>query len=144
MWQLYYDTTHIIIGEFYTKEQVQRWAPDDKNMDEWKERVREKNPFVAVEDGNIIGFAELESDGQINYFYVHHKWQGKGVGSALYNSIEGEATRQGIPFLYADVSKPAKGFFLRQGFEIVEEKNNIVCGAPAPNFTMKKRLPGDR
>lgn len=29
IWQLYHDTTHIINGEVYTKEQVERWAPHD-------------------------------------------------------------------------------------------------------------------
>jgi hypothetical protein len=38
------------------------------------------------------------------------------------------------------VSVPAKGFFLKQGFEVLEEQNNIVCGAPAPNFKMQKKL----
>ncbi len=141
LWQLYHDTTHIINGEVYTKEQVERWAPHDKDMNEWKERIKKKNPFVAVENGEIVGFAELEPDGHIDYFYVHHKWQGKGVGSMLYNTIEEVAISQKMPHLYAEVSVPAKEFFLKQGFEILEEKNNIICGAPAPNFMMKKKLP---
>ncbi len=32
LWQLYYNTTHIINGKDYTKEQVERWAPYDKNI----------------------------------------------------------------------------------------------------------------
>ena len=140
LWQLYHDTTHIVNGKIYTKEQVERWAPHVKDMNEWKERIKKKNPFVAVENGEIVGFAELEPDGHIDYFYVHHKWQGKGVGSILYNILEEVAISQKLPHLYADVSLPAKGFFLKQGFEVLEEKNNIICGAPAPNFMMKKKL----
>lgn len=141
LWQLYHDTTHIINGEVYSKEQVERWAPHDKNMDEWKERIKKKNPFVAVEDGKIVGFAELESNGHIDYFYSHHEWQGKGVGRMLYSAIETEAIRQKMSRLYADVSVVAKGFFLKQGFEVLKEQNNIICGAPAPNFKMEKKLP---
>lgn len=141
LWQLYYDTTHIIIGKVYTKEQVDRWAPHNKDMDEWKERLKKKNPFVVVENDTIIGFAELEPDGHIDYFYVHHNWQGMGVGSMLYNTIEEEAINKKTPHLYAEVSVPAKEFFLKQGFKILEEKNKIICGAPAPNFIMKKKLP---
>lgn len=138
IWQLYYDTTHNIIGKVYTKEQVERWAPHNKDMDEWKERLKNKNPFVVVEDDTIIGFAELEPDGHIDYFYVHYKWQRKGVGSMLYNAIEEEAINQKIPHLFAEVNVSAKEFFLKQGFEVLEEKNNIICGAPALNFMMKK------
>ncbi|MBU1110708.1 GNAT family N-acetyltransferase [Patescibacteria group bacterium] len=141
LWQLYHDTTHIINGEVYSKEQVERWAPHDKNMDEWKERIKKKNPFVAVEDSKIVGFAELEADGHIDYFYAHHQWQGKGVGSMLYSAIEKEAISQKIPHLYADVSVLAKEFFLKQGFKVLVEQNNIICGAPAPNFKMEKKLP---
>lgn len=141
LWQLYHDTTHLITGEVYTKEQVNRWAPHDKNMNEWKERIKKKNPFVAVQDGKILGFAELEADGHIDYFYAHHQWQGKGVGGMLYTAIEKEAISQKIPRLYADVSVLAKGFFLKQGFKVLVEQNNIICGAPAPNFKMEKKLP---
>jgi putative acetyltransferase len=140
LWNLCRDTTRIITGEVYTKEQIDRWAPHDKNMDEWKERIEKRNPFVAIQDGKIVGFAELEADGHIDYSYAHHQWQGKGVGSALYSAIENEAISKKMSRLYAEVSVPAKEFFLRQGFEVVEEQNNIVCGAPAPNFRMEKKL----
>lgn len=140
LWQLYHDTTHFINGKYYTKEQVERWAPPDKDMTEWKERLKQKNPFVVVENDAILGFAELEPNGHIDYFYTHHKWQGKGVGSALYQAVEEEAFRQNLPCLYAEVSIPAKEFFLKKGFKVVEEKNKIVCGTPAKNFMMKKEL----
>lgn len=109
-------------------------------MEEWKERIENKKPFIAIENNKIVGFAELEDDGHIDYFYSHHEWQGKGVGSALYNVIEKEALLRKIPHLYAEVSLSAKDFFLRKGFKILEEKNAIICGAPAPNFIMKKEL----
>jgi len=140
LWQLYHDTTHIIIGKEYTEKQVKRWAPDDRDMDEWKERIKKKRPFVVVENDIILWFAELEFDGHIDYFYAHHKWQWKGVGSMLYHIIEKEAIKQGISYLYAEVSIPAKKFFLKKWFIVLAEKNNIVCGAPAPNFMMKKEL----
>lgn len=140
LWKLYYDTTHIINGKYYTKDQVERWAPHDKDMSEWRKRIEIKNPFVVVEDGAILGFAELESNGHIDYFYTHHKWQGKGVGNMLYQALEEETIRQNMPYLYAEVSVPAKEFFLKKGFEILEEKNNIICGAQAKNFMMKKEL----
>jgi GNAT superfamily N-acetyltransferase len=143
LWHLYYHTTHRIVSQFYTKEQVERWAPRDKDMDAWKARIEEKNPFIAVDNRVIIGFAELDPDGHVDNFYTHHQWQGKGVGSALYARVETEAIRQKLPFLYAEVSLPAKEFFLKQGFEILKEQHNIVCGSPAPNFIMKKMLPAE-
>jgi putative acetyltransferase len=109
-------------------------------MNEWKARIKEKNPFVATENGVIVGYAELEANGHIDHFYTHHLWQGKGAGSLLYTAVEQEAVNRKIPELYAEVSLAAKDFFLKKGFEIIEERNKIICGVPAPNFVMKKEL----
>jgi GNAT superfamily N-acetyltransferase len=140
LWRLYHDTTHLINGRDYTAEQVERWAPAEIDMGKWVERVRARNPFVAEEDGAILGFAELESDGHIDYFYCHHRWQRKGVGKALFRTLEDEAIRLGIRSLRAEVSVTAREFFASMGFEIVEEQEKIVCGAPARRFLMQKRI----
>jgi GNAT superfamily N-acetyltransferase len=140
LWQLYHGTTHEIIGQYYTPDQIARWAPSQMDVVKWKDRIESRNPFVAERDGAILGFAELEPDGHIDYFYCHHQWQRKGVGTALYRALETEARRQGVTVLYAEVSVPARPFFLSMGFEIVEEQVNLVCGAPAKRFVMRKRL----
>lgn len=140
LWQIYFDTTHIINGRLYTKAQTERWAPKNQNMNEWQKRIEQRNPFVALQNNEIIGFAELEPNGHIDYFYAHHLWQGKGVGTMLYKAIETEAIYQKMPKLFAEVSLLAKEFFLKHGFVLLEEKNTIICGAPAPNFIMQKKL----
>ena len=33
---------------------MERWAPHDKNMGEWKKRIEAKNPFVVVENDTIL------------------------------------------------------------------------------------------
>ena len=91
LWQLYHDTTHIINGKDYTPEQCERWAPAVVDMSKWKERIRASNPFVAEENGKILGFAELERDGHIDYFYCDHEHQRRGIGSRLFKAIEDES-----------------------------------------------------
>jgi putative acetyltransferase len=140
LWRLYRDTTREIIGRFYTPAQIDRWAPLDKDMAEWTERIRDRDPFVAEEQGALVGFAELELDGHIDYFYCHHQWQRQGVGRALYRALEDEARRLGVSRLYAEVSVPAKPFFVSMGFRIVEEQSNRVCDAPAKRYLMAKTL----
>jgi putative acetyltransferase len=58
----------------------------------------------------------------------------------LYEAVEEEARRLELSRLHAAVSITAKAFFLRMGFEVVKEQQNIVCGAMAPNFIMEKAL----
>ena len=131
---------HIINGKDYTAEQCERWAPAVADMPGWKERIRVRNPFIAESDGKILGFAELEDDGHIDYFYCDHEHQRRGIGSRLYETIEKEARRLGILCLHATVSLNAKAFFLRLGFKVVREQRNIICDAIAPTFIMEKTM----
>lgn len=140
LWRLYYDTTHLVNGKDYTSEQCERWAPANVDMAKWCERIRARNPFVAEENGQILGFAELEPDGHIDFFYCHHEHLRRGIGKMLYRALEEEARRLKIPCLHAAVSISAKGFFLRMGFHVEKEQRNIVCGTVAPNFIMRKEM----
>ena len=140
LWQLYHNTTHIINGKDYTPEQCERWAPAEVDMAKWRERIRARNPFVVEDNGQILGFAELEPDGGIDYFYCHHEHLRRGVGRMLYQAIEAEARLLKFPCLHAAVSMTAKTFFLRMGFQVVKEQRNFVCGAVAPNSIMRKEL----
>ena len=139
IWQVYRDTTRNINARDYTPEQVHRWAPDLPEPG-WNERLARTNPFVAEQDGEIVGFVELEANGHIDYFYCHHQWQRQGIGKKLYQTVEGEASRMRLALLFAEVSVTARKFFESMGFAIKVETNNVVCGAVAKQFRMEKRL----
>ena len=79
-------------------------------MDEWRERLAEKNPFVALVDENIAGMAEMDADGFVDYFYVHPAFQRRGVGSRLMEELVDEARQMHLSVLKADVSLTAKVF----------------------------------
>ena len=138
IWQVYFAATRASVARDYHAELIERWAPVNQDMDAWADRLGEKNPFVAVVERRIVGMAEIEGDGFIDYFYVHPDWQGRGVGKALLTRLETEAEKLGVKRIYADVSVTAKEFFLARGFRIVEAKENVILGHPAPNFRMGK------
>ena len=140
IWEVYFQATHRSIGRDYHPDLLERWAPRDKDMNEWAERLAQKNPFVAIVGGRIVGMAEIEVDGFIDYFYVHPDWQGRGIGKALLATLEGEAGKDEADVIAADVSVTAKEFFLAQGFTVTEAKSNVILGHPAPNFRMEKKL----
>ena len=124
----------------YTQQQVEHWVSMHAEAAAWQERVRARNPFVAEVAGAVVGFAELEPDGHIDYFYCHHQWQGKDVGTELLAAIKDEAARLGLEVLRAEVSVTARPFFARRGCRVVQEQSNIVCGTPATRYVMRKRL----
>src|SRR5690606_12194404 len=141
LWKIYYDTTHIVNGRDYTREQCERWAPSSPDLTAWGDSLRRSATFVAVDDaGEIIGFAQIGGGGEIGLFYCRHDRLGQGVGKSLYAAIENEARVRGFKEITADVSVTAKGFFLSRGFEVVREQRKIICGAVAPNSVMRKSL----
>jgi len=137
---VYFAATRESIARDYHAELIERWAPHDHDMDQWIDRLAQKNPFVAVVNKEIAGTAEIDTDGFIDYFYVHPRCQGRGIGKALLATLESEAAKLGVSTIFADVSVTAKSFFLSRGFSIVEAKSNIILGHPAPNFRMQKIL----
>ena len=140
VWKVYFAATHESNARDYHADLIDRWAPLDQDTGQWADRLAQKNPFVAVVDEEIVGMAEIEPDGFIDYFYVHPRWQDRGIGKALLASLESEAAKLGVNVISADVSITAKAFFLSRGFRIIEAKANIILGHPAPNFRMQKTL----
>lgn len=140
IWILYFDTTHQVVAQDYTTEQVDRWAPANADLKAWTQKLARTKPLVAIIEDQIVGFAELRDDEHIDTFYCHHQWQRQGVGTALLKVVEAEARREGMQSLYAEVSTTAVAFFLAKGFEVTEERNNRVCGTPAKQYMMRKKL----
>lgn len=140
IWSIYFRATHESNASDYHKDLLNRWAPPDMDMTEWATRLREKNPFVALLDDQIVGFAELDESGFLDYFYVSPDFQRQGIGSALMSAVVSEALTVEIHAITADVSITARSFFAAHGFEVVESRNNIILGHPAPNFAMVRHL----
>ncbi|WP_193210934.1 GNAT family N-acetyltransferase [Luteolibacter marinus] len=140
IWDVYATTTRESNGRDYHPDLIERWAPRNKDRNVWQSRIREKNPFVAVVGEAIVGMAEIDRSGAIDYFYVLPRLQGCGVGSALMAAVQEEARRTGVSTLVADVSVTAKGFFEAMGFTVTETRENVILGHPAPNFAMTKAL----
>ena len=140
MWKVYFEATHESNARDYDADLINRWAPHDQDMSQWADRLARKNPFVAVVDEEIVGMAEIEPNGFIDYFYVHPRWQDKGIGKALLATLESEAAKLGVNVISANVSITAKPFFLSRGFRVTEAQSNVILGHPAPNFRMQKTL----
>ncbi|MEH1830183.1 MAG: GNAT family N-acetyltransferase [Nostoc sp.] len=102
--KLFYDTIHEINICDYTQEQVNTWAPENTDYEVWHKRLQAKLPYIADNNGEIVGFVELDSDGHIDCFYCHSKYQRKGIGSKLLSHIEDTAKFQEIKRLCTEAS----------------------------------------
>ena len=106
------------------------------DYDHWPERLNQKRPAVAVDlyQRTVIGFAEPESDGHIDCFYVHPDYQRKGIGRALMQAIDRKAGRAGLHRLFAGVSITSKPFFLQTGFTVVRPNRAARGGMFLKNY----------
>jgi GNAT superfamily N-acetyltransferase len=139
--EIFYNTIHTINAKDYTEEQLNAWAPASSlEPTSWKNKWSKVAPFVALIDQKIVGFAQLESNGHIDCFYVHHDFQGCGVGQAIMTKIEQEANDQHCNRIFAEVSITAKPFFEGKGFYTVKQQKVRLRGVEFINFLMQKNL----
>jgi putative acetyltransferase len=139
--KIYYNTIHEICSKDYTKEQIEKWAPKSSlEIEGWIKKWKTIPPYVAVIDNKRVGFVEFESNGHIDCFYVHHQFQGKGIGGFLLQKIEMKARENSINKIYAEISISAKPFFIAKGFQVEKEQVVNYNGVNFINYRMSKLL----
>jgi putative acetyltransferase len=105
------------------------------------QRAQSINPFVAELNGEIVGYADLQSNGYIDHFFVSGFRPRSGIGTILMKHLISEAKALELTELTSDVSRTAQPFFKKFGFSIVEQRNPEVRGIIVPNALMHLRLP---
>ena len=135
---IYYYTIHNINVQDYSEEQVNAWAPSSSlELTGWKKKWETITPLVALIDNKIAGFTEFEPSGHIDCFYVHHEYQGVGIGSSLMNEIFKKANDLNLKRVFAEVSITAKPFFEAKGFKVIKQQDVDIRGVKLTNFIME-------
>jgi putative acetyltransferase len=140
LFSVYFTAIHLVACRDYTTEQVEAWAPRDLDVALWQKKIREIKPFVAVLDGELAGYADVQVNGYIDHFFVSGHHPRRGIGSALMTRIIEEARLLRIAVLTSAVSRTAQPFFARFGFSIVEQRHPQVRGVVVPNALMSRHL----
>ena len=136
--QIFFNTIRNVNIKDYSALQVQAWAPDDYDQCEWSKTISSVNPFVAVLDNEIVGYADIQDDGYINHFFCHWMYQGKGIGKALMKELFANGEKKGIHRLYSHTSITAKPFFEYFGFKEVKKQQVTIRGEVLTNYVMEK------
>lgn len=129
---------HEIAINDYTPEQINAWAPRSFDPDLWAKRMRGISPFVVEMEGETVAYADLQSSGYIDHFFVSRPVARQGVGRALMSYILDVAVAKRIDALSSDVSRTAQPFFRKFGFVVVEQRSPEIRGIVVPNAFMKK------
>ncbi|WP_022929988.1 GNAT family N-acetyltransferase [Patulibacter americanus] len=126
----------------YTPAQIAAWLGSDRDAATWDAQRRAVATRVAVLDGRIAGFADLDPHGHVDMLFVHPDRGGRGVASALLHDIVRAADDAGLAELTVEASVTARPVFERHGFVLLEEQSVPRGGERLTNFRMRRPLPG--
>ena len=132
--RLFYDTVHNVNAKDYTEEQLDVWAAGKADIETWNRSLLEHYTLVALENGIIVGFGDIDKSGCLDRLYVHKDYQGKGVASAICNKLEQRV--QGKIFTHASIT--ARPFFENRGYKVIKEQQVERQGIFLRNFVMEK------
>lgn len=132
--ELFYETVHSVNAKDYNKKQLDVWAPLSIDKKKWHDSFIKHITLVALIDDNIVGFIDATLDGYIDRLYVHKNYQNQKIATMLCDEIEKNIKND----LTTYASITAKPFFLKRGFEVVEECKVIRNGITLTNYKMIK------
>ncbi|MCI9082584.1 MAG: GNAT family N-acetyltransferase [Lachnospiraceae bacterium] len=132
--ELFYNTIHTVNANDYTKEQLNVWATGQIDLEEWNQSLQEHFSVVAVDNGTILGFGDIDKTGYLDRLFVHADYQGKGIATAICNQLE--QAMEGNTVTHASIT--ARPFFEKRGYKVVKEQKIERQGIFLTNFLMKK------
>ena len=105
-------------------------------MQAWAKSFRAHRTIIAVVNGEIVGFGDMDETGYLDRLYVHKDYQGQGIASAICDELERFAA--GKTFT-THASITAKLFFQHRGYHVVRKQEVIRRGVALMNFVMEKQ-----
>lgn len=132
--ELFYNTVHTVNAKDYTEEQLNAWATGQVDLEKWDQSFQEHYSIVAVENGIIVGFGDIDKTGYLDRLFVHASYQGRGIATAICNRLEQAVT--GIVITHASIT--AKPFFEKRGYKVIKEQKVERQGRFLTNYVMEK------
>lgn len=132
--ELFYNTVHTINAKDYTKEQLDAWASGQVDLEKWDQSFQEHFTVVAVENGFIVGFGDIDTTGYLDRLYIHKNNQRKGIATAICDQLESKV--QGKIVTHASVT--AKPFFEKRGYKVLKEQQVVRKEIFLKNYVMEK------
>lgn len=133
--ELFYNTVHTVNAKDYTEEQLNAWATGQVDLKKWDQSLQEHYSLVAVENGIIVGFGDIDETGYLDRLFVHADYQGKGIATAICDRLEQSAA--GTLTTHASIT--AKSFFEKRGYKVVKKQEVERQGVFLTNFVMEKK-----
>lgn len=132
--ELFYNTVHTVNAADYNNEQLNAWATGHVDLEAWNKSLQEHYSIVAVDNGIIVGFGDIDQTGYLDRLYVHADYQGRGIATAICNKLEQSVSGK----IVTHASVTAKPFFEKRGYRVIKEQRVERHGVFLTNFVMEK------
>lgn len=132
--ELFFHTVHTVNAMDYTQEQLNVWATGKADLEKWNQSLLEHDTLVAVKDGIIAGFGDMDDSGYLDRLYVHKDYQGKGIATAICDKLEQAVSGR----IVTHASITARPFFEKRGYRVIKEQQVERQGILLTNFVMEK------
>ena len=132
---LFYETVHTVNAKDYNEKQLDTWAPQDNDYEHLNAALRNNLTLLAIEDGKITGFADIDENGYLDHLFVHKDYQRRGIASALCSRME-----EGFKRIETHASITARPFFEKRGYVVVKAQDVEIRGEVLRNYVMEKRF----
>jgi N-acetylglutamate synthase-like GNAT family acetyltransferase len=141
VWRVHTRAIRGIANSHYTPEEIESWAGPRK-PEHYVESIRNKEFYVAEEDGAVVGFGALGLEQkEIEAVYVSPEVVRRGVGSAILRRLEERARELGIKSLKMDASLNAVPFYKSAGYESQKQTTHrLASGVEIGCVLMTKEL----
>ena len=135
---LFHDTVHTVNARHYTQKQLFAWATGQVDLAAWNVSFLAHYTLVAVEDGHLVGFGDIDENGYLDRLYVHKDFQRRGIATALCDALEAMVRGR---TLITHASITARPFFERRGYKMVKAQQVERGGVVLPNYCMERANP---
>lgn len=135
---LFFQTIHRVNARDYAPQQLWAWAPGQIDRERWDHTLGEHHSLVAVEDGMIAGFGDMDATGYLERLFVHWAYQGRGIATGLCDALEGHGTAAGLSRFTTHASITARPFFAQRGYRTLQEQQVERRGVLLTNYMMEK------
>lgn len=88
MQEIFYNTVHSVNAKDYTKDQLDAWSSGNADLDKWNDFLSAHDTYIAVKNGIIAGFGDIDKTGYLDRLFVHKEYQREGIGATLCNKLE--------------------------------------------------------
>ena len=126
----------------YSPEQVGAWATDYGDLDSWAAARAAAHTQLAIIDGHVAGFTDLDDGGYIDMLFVDPDFGRQGIASALLASMVALARQRGLPAVTTFASLTSRPVFERHGFVITGERYFGQGDGAAKTYEMRCVLDG--